>query len=50
MTHAVMRFENAACALKKREEVVLEQANELGLINNSAQVSAMLGYHTPDAR
>jgi hypothetical protein len=46
----LMRFENAACALKKREEDVLEQATELGLMNNSAQVSAMLGYHTPDAR
>lgn len=39
-------FENTACALRKREEQVLERANELGLIDN-AQVSAMLGYHLP---
>jgi hypothetical protein len=46
----LMRLENASYALKKVEVDVLEQANELGLMNNSAQVSAMLGYHMPDAR
>ena len=42
----LMLLENTACALRKREEQVLERAHELGLVDN-AQVSAMLGYHLP---
>jgi hypothetical protein len=45
----LMLFENTACALRKREEEVLEHANERDLIDN-AQVSAMLGYHTPTSK
>lgn len=42
----LMLLENTACALRKREEQVLERAHELGLVDNT-QVSAMLGYHLP---
>lgn len=45
----LLQFENTACALRKREEEVLKQANELQVLDN-AQVSAMLGYHAPDSK